>query len=123
MPRIQLEIQNMLAVLKVIKKKCNVIFGTKYHADSTNMMGRFVMLALFRLSLLAETRISFKYYHGVSGALRATTPCITVKNPRASVSLSVCECVCRHYSFDIISSQKHWIYISKCTPSSKVWGQ
>uniref|UniRef100_A0A8C2FMI0 HECT-type E3 ubiquitin transferase n=1 Tax=Cyprinus carpio TaxID=7962 RepID=A0A8C2FMI0_CYPCA len=32
--------------------------------------------------LEAETRISFKYYHGVSGALRATTPCITVKNPR-----------------------------------------
>ncbi|XP_037095604.1 E3 ubiquitin-protein ligase HECW2 isoform X1 [Syngnathus acus] len=27
-----------------------------------------------------ETRICFKYYHGVSGALRATTPCITVKN-------------------------------------------
>ncbi|KAI7809118.1 putative E3 ubiquitin-protein ligase HECW2-like, partial [Triplophysa rosa] len=35
--------------------------------------------------LEAETRISFKYYHGVSGALRATTPCITVKNPRALV--------------------------------------
>ncbi|XP_029704271.1 E3 ubiquitin-protein ligase HECW2 [Takifugu rubripes] len=28
-----------------------------------------------------ETRICFKYYHGLSGALRATTPCITVKNP------------------------------------------
>ncbi|XP_021334623.2 E3 ubiquitin-protein ligase HECW2 isoform X1 [Danio rerio] len=35
--------------------------------------------------LESETRICFKYYHGVSGALRATTPCITVKNPRASV--------------------------------------
>uniref|UniRef100_A0A8C1CKQ0 HECT-type E3 ubiquitin transferase n=1 Tax=Cyprinus carpio carpio TaxID=630221 RepID=A0A8C1CKQ0_CYPCA len=35
--------------------------------------------------LEADTRICFKYYHGVSGALRATTPCITVKNPRASV--------------------------------------
>ncbi|XP_051564116.1 E3 ubiquitin-protein ligase HECW2-like isoform X2 [Myxocyprinus asiaticus] len=33
--------------------------------------------------LEAETRICFKYYHGVSGALRATTPCIAVKNPRA----------------------------------------
>uniref|UniRef100_A0A672JTK5 HECT-type E3 ubiquitin transferase n=1 Tax=Sinocyclocheilus grahami TaxID=75366 RepID=A0A672JTK5_SINGR len=43
--------------------------------------------------LEAETRICFKYYHGVSGALRATTPCITVKNPRASVSLSVCGCL------------------------------
>uniref|UniRef100_A0A8C1T475 HECT-type E3 ubiquitin transferase n=1 Tax=Cyprinus carpio TaxID=7962 RepID=A0A8C1T475_CYPCA len=28
-----------------------------------------------------ETKICFKYYHGVSGALRATTPCVTVKNP------------------------------------------
>ncbi|XP_060793266.1 E3 ubiquitin-protein ligase HECW2 [Neoarius graeffei] len=32
----------------------------------------------------AETRICFKYYHGLTGALRATTPCITVKNPRFS---------------------------------------
>ncbi|XP_052363222.1 E3 ubiquitin-protein ligase HECW2-like, partial [Oncorhynchus keta] len=29
----------------------------------------------------AETKICFKYYHGVSGGLRATTPCITVNNP------------------------------------------
>ncbi|CAL1598403.1 unnamed protein product [Knipowitschia caucasica] len=29
----------------------------------------------------AETKVCFKYYHGVSGALRATTPCITVRNP------------------------------------------
>lgn len=29
----------------------------------------------------AEIKICFKYYHGISGALRATTPCITVKNP------------------------------------------
>uniref|UniRef100_A0A4W4DUF7 HECT-type E3 ubiquitin transferase n=1 Tax=Electrophorus electricus TaxID=8005 RepID=A0A4W4DUF7_ELEEL len=43
----------------------------------------------------AETRICFKYYHGVSGALRATTPCIIVKNPRVSVSeyMFVCSCV------------------------------
>uniref|UniRef100_A0AAQ6A9T2 HECT-type E3 ubiquitin transferase n=1 Tax=Amphiprion ocellaris TaxID=80972 RepID=A0AAQ6A9T2_AMPOC len=32
-----------------------------------------------------ETKVCFKYYHGVSGALRATTPCITVKNPGVSV--------------------------------------
>ncbi|MBN3282077.1 HECW1 ligase, partial [Polyodon spathula] len=32
-----------------------------------------------------ETKISFKYYHGVSGALRATTPSVTVKNPSAAV--------------------------------------
>ncbi|XP_063075988.1 E3 ubiquitin-protein ligase HECW1 [Engraulis encrasicolus] len=32
-----------------------------------------------------ETKICFKYYHGVSGALRATTPSVTVKNPSAQV--------------------------------------
>uniref|UniRef100_A0A8C5MEN5 HECT-type E3 ubiquitin transferase n=1 Tax=Leptobrachium leishanense TaxID=445787 RepID=A0A8C5MEN5_9ANUR len=32
-----------------------------------------------------ETKICFKYYHGVSGGLRATTPSITVKNPSAPV--------------------------------------
>uniref|UniRef100_A0AAY4AS24 HECT-type E3 ubiquitin transferase n=1 Tax=Denticeps clupeoides TaxID=299321 RepID=A0AAY4AS24_9TELE len=32
-----------------------------------------------------ETKICFKYYHGVSGALRATTPSVTVKNPTAPV--------------------------------------
>uniref|UniRef100_A0A8C1TYW9 HECT-type E3 ubiquitin transferase n=1 Tax=Cyprinus carpio TaxID=7962 RepID=A0A8C1TYW9_CYPCA len=36
-----------------------------------------------------ETKICFKYYHGVSGALRAITPCITVKNPGVPVSVSV----------------------------------
>uniref|UniRef100_A0A3Q3X386 HECT-type E3 ubiquitin transferase n=1 Tax=Mola mola TaxID=94237 RepID=A0A3Q3X386_MOLML len=34
-----------------------------------------------------ETKICFKYYHGVSGALRATTPCITVKNAAVLVSV------------------------------------
>ncbi|XP_035271957.1 E3 ubiquitin-protein ligase HECW1 isoform X2 [Anguilla anguilla] len=33
----------------------------------------------------AETKICFKYYHGVSGALRATTPSVTVKNSSAPV--------------------------------------
>lgn len=36
----------------------------------------------------AETKICFKYYHGISGALRATTPCITVKNPGVPVCTS-----------------------------------
>lgn len=39
------------------------------------------------VSFSAEIKICFKYYHGVSGALRATTPCITVKNPAVMVSL------------------------------------
>lgn len=38
-------------------------------------------IALCVSSTVEETKICFKYYHGVSGALRATTPCITVKNP------------------------------------------
>uniref|UniRef100_A0A671Z3V3 HECT-type E3 ubiquitin transferase n=1 Tax=Sparus aurata TaxID=8175 RepID=A0A671Z3V3_SPAAU len=32
-----------------------------------------------------ETKVCFKYYHGVTGALRATTPCITIKNPGVPV--------------------------------------
>uniref|UniRef100_UPI00398E998D E3 ubiquitin-protein ligase HECW1-like isoform X2 n=1 Tax=Pristiophorus japonicus TaxID=55135 RepID=UPI00398E998D len=32
-----------------------------------------------------ETKICFKYYHGASGALRATTPSVSVKNPSAPV--------------------------------------
>ncbi|CAG04946.1 unnamed protein product, partial [Tetraodon nigroviridis] len=36
----------------------------------------------------SETKICFKYYHGISGALRATTPCITVKNPGVPVRAS-----------------------------------
>lgn len=43
------------------------------------------MFALFT----AETKICFKYYHGISGALRATTPCITVKNPAVPVCIVV----------------------------------
>uniref|UniRef100_A0A671M2G3 HECT-type E3 ubiquitin transferase n=1 Tax=Sinocyclocheilus anshuiensis TaxID=1608454 RepID=A0A671M2G3_9TELE len=39
------------------------------------------------LYFTAETKICFKYYHGVSGALRAITPCITVKNPGVTVSV------------------------------------
>ncbi|CAM9641325.1 unnamed protein product [Lampetra planeri] len=35
----------------------------------------------------SETKICFKYYHGVSGALRAVTPCITVRNPNPTASL------------------------------------
>ncbi|XP_072274946.1 E3 ubiquitin-protein ligase HECW2-like isoform X2 [Pyxicephalus adspersus] len=33
-----------------------------------------------------EIKICFKYYHGISGSLRATTPCITVKNPSVMIS-------------------------------------
>ncbi|KAK0155394.1 E3 ubiquitin-protein ligase HECW1 [Merluccius polli] len=33
----------------------------------------------------SETKVCFKYFHGLSGALRATTPTVTVKNPTASV--------------------------------------
>jgi hypothetical protein len=43
----------------------------------------------FYFCFSAETKICFKYYHGVSGALRATTPSVTVKNSAAPVSLGV----------------------------------
>lgn len=64
---------------------------------------------------LAETKICFKYYHGVSGALRATTPCITVKNPGVLVCLSVClwfvvcvcgVCVCFTFNFSVSLREK-----------------
>ncbi|XP_051971261.1 E3 ubiquitin-protein ligase HECW1-like isoform X1 [Xyrauchen texanus] len=32
----------------------------------------------------AETKVCFKYYHGLTGALRATTPSVIVRNPSAS---------------------------------------
>lgn len=60
------------------------------------MLNPFVVSLLLRVnhevfnvvfvSFPAEIKICFKYYHGVSGALRATTPCITVKNPAVMVS-------------------------------------
>ncbi|XP_054980910.1 E3 ubiquitin-protein ligase HECW1 isoform X3 [Sorex araneus] len=37
-----------------------------------------------------ETKICFKYYHGVSGALRATTSSVTVKNSAAPIFKSIC---------------------------------
>lgn len=46
-----------------------------------------VCVCVFFPPTTAETKICFKYYHGVSGALRATTPCITVKNPGVPVGL------------------------------------
>ncbi|XP_012502357.1 PREDICTED: E3 ubiquitin-protein ligase HECW1 isoform X2 [Propithecus coquereli] len=36
-----------------------------------------------------ETKICFKYYHGASGALRATTPSVTVKNSAAPIFKSI----------------------------------
>lgn len=53
-----------------------------------------VMIICICVLSTAETKICFKYYHGVSGALRATTPCITVKNPGVSVCMSASVCVC-----------------------------
>lgn len=47
-------------------------------------------LLLFSNQFAAEIKICFKYYHGISGALRATTPCITVKNPAVMVSAPGC---------------------------------
>lgn len=37
----------------------------------------------------AETRVCFRYYHGLTGALRATTPSVTIKTGCAAVSLAI----------------------------------
>ncbi|XP_055006853.1 LOW QUALITY PROTEIN: E3 ubiquitin-protein ligase HECW1 [Boleophthalmus pectinirostris] len=37
----------------------------------------------------AETQVCFRYYHGVSGALRATTPSVTIKTSTSTVSKTV----------------------------------
>uniref|UniRef100_A0A672NKJ7 E3 ubiquitin-protein ligase HECW1/2 N-terminal domain-containing protein n=1 Tax=Sinocyclocheilus grahami TaxID=75366 RepID=A0A672NKJ7_SINGR len=55
-----------------------ISWDIKEEVDATDWIG------MYHIGKNSETRICFKYYHGVSGALRATTPCITVKNPRAS---------------------------------------
>ncbi|CAH2306630.1 E3 ubiquitin- ligase HECW2 isoform X1 [Pelobates cultripes] len=39
----------------------------------------------------SEIKICFKYYHGISGSLRATTPCITVRNPAVVMGADVME--------------------------------
>uniref|UniRef100_A0A673JRB3 E3 ubiquitin-protein ligase HECW1-like n=1 Tax=Sinocyclocheilus rhinocerous TaxID=307959 RepID=A0A673JRB3_9TELE len=44
----------------------------------------------------AETKVCFKYYHGLSGALRATTPSVTVRNPSANVSAANTETGCKY---------------------------
>uniref|UniRef100_A0A4W3KHQ2 HECT-type E3 ubiquitin transferase n=1 Tax=Callorhinchus milii TaxID=7868 RepID=A0A4W3KHQ2_CALMI len=36
----------------------------------------------------SETKICFKYYHGASGALRATTPSVSVRNPAVLKTIS-----------------------------------
>uniref|UniRef100_A0AAY4BG67 HECT-type E3 ubiquitin transferase n=1 Tax=Denticeps clupeoides TaxID=299321 RepID=A0AAY4BG67_9TELE len=58
----------------------------------------------------SETKICFKYYHGVSGALRATTPSVTVKNTSpASLMVWGCMSVCgmgslhHFFSFDLLT--------------------
>lgn len=53
-------------------------------------------LMQFLFCFPAEIKICFKYYHGVSGALRATTPCITVKNPAVMVGLAYLILTVRH---------------------------
>lgn len=37
----------------------------------------------------AETQVCFRYYHGPSGALRATTPSVTIKTSSTAVSVSL----------------------------------
>ncbi|XP_011615460.2 E3 ubiquitin-protein ligase HECW1 isoform X2 [Takifugu rubripes] len=44
----------------------------------------------------AETQVCFRYYHGASGALRATTPSVTVRNGCAAVNKPVASSEVNH---------------------------
>uniref|UniRef100_A0A8C1XBZ5 HECT-type E3 ubiquitin transferase n=1 Tax=Cyprinus carpio TaxID=7962 RepID=A0A8C1XBZ5_CYPCA len=56
-----------------------------YHIEMCCLYFKYLRNMILCLYFSAETKICFKYYHGVSGALRAITPCITVKNPGGQV--------------------------------------
>uniref|UniRef100_A0A8C2EBD2 HECT-type E3 ubiquitin transferase n=1 Tax=Cyprinus carpio TaxID=7962 RepID=A0A8C2EBD2_CYPCA len=61
-----------------------ISWDIKEEVDATDWIGLYhigKINTILCLYFTAETKICFKYYHGVSGALRAITPCITVKNP------------------------------------------
>uniref|UniRef100_A0A671M3Q6 HECT-type E3 ubiquitin transferase n=1 Tax=Sinocyclocheilus anshuiensis TaxID=1608454 RepID=A0A671M3Q6_9TELE len=72
-----------------------ISWDIKEEVDATDWIGLYHIGKMFWgvalrnmilcLYFTAETKICFKYYHGVSGALRAITPCITVKNPGVTV--------------------------------------
>uniref|UniRef100_A0A8C2EA35 HECT-type E3 ubiquitin transferase n=2 Tax=Cyprinus carpio TaxID=7962 RepID=A0A8C2EA35_CYPCA len=69
-----------------------ISWDIKEEVDATDWIGLYHIAlrnTILCLYFTAETKICFKYYHGVSGALRAITPCITVKNPGVPVSVSV----------------------------------
>lgn len=55
---------------------------------------KLILIWFFHLCALppAETQVCFRYYHGVTGALRATTPSVTIKNGCATVSLTTLHC-------------------------------
>uniref|UniRef100_A0A8C2JRP4 E3 ubiquitin-protein ligase n=1 Tax=Cyprinus carpio TaxID=7962 RepID=A0A8C2JRP4_CYPCA len=63
-----------------------------YHIETCCLYFKYLRNMILCLYFSAETKICFKYYHGVSGALRAITPCITVKNPGVTVSLFTEHC-------------------------------
>ena len=72
------------------------------------MTGNTASLILFLPT--AETKICFKYYHGVSGVLRATTPSVTVKSTSAPVSLKHTHTQTHTpstYQHDVTSMQLH----------------
>uniref|UniRef100_A0A8C2JU82 HECT-type E3 ubiquitin transferase n=1 Tax=Cyprinus carpio TaxID=7962 RepID=A0A8C2JU82_CYPCA len=61
-----------------------------YHIETCCLYFKYLRNMILCLYFSAETKICFKYYHGVSGALRAITPCITVKNPGVTVTHNMC---------------------------------
>lgn len=69
----------------------------------TSQMSVCLCVCVFFPPTAAETKVCFKYYHGVSGALRATTPCITVKNPGVQVGL---------LSISGVSQEVKWLHVA-----------
>ena len=78
-------------------------FGGVLAGHAYLFLGYILPLSSILFFLSAETKICFKYYHGVSGALRATTPSVTVKNSAAPVSPGSSSLVRTHSGASLLS--------------------
>ncbi|MBN3278894.1 HECW2 ligase, partial [Polyodon spathula] len=85
---VELSMFRLALVIEVLDENCpSNVWDSKNRGVNGTQKGQIV----WRLEpgpyfMEPEIKICFKYYHGVSGALRATTACITVKNPGVVVS-------------------------------------
>uniref|UniRef100_A0A3Q1G5N5 E3 ubiquitin-protein ligase HECW1/2 N-terminal domain-containing protein n=1 Tax=Acanthochromis polyacanthus TaxID=80966 RepID=A0A3Q1G5N5_9TELE len=61
----------------------------------------------------SETQVCFRYYHGVTGALRATTPSVTIKKGTAPVSLTA------PHAF-IYTYEGFWVFTGHSVSTSQI---